>query len=115
MTGLDFYTNPSGTLDHYYGFGFDFPSFSSGNSFAFSIDPDIEGDEGYGAVVSELEGTGVKLFTTGGTITGFLTPDVEKTHLELHQSSAVPLPPTMMLFGPGLAFLASLRKRRASK
>ena len=108
VTASPFYSNLAAPPDEYYGFGFDFTGFTSGNTFTFNWDPDIASDRGFGGIMGELSGSKVTLFTDGGTIAGVLLPDERQFRLEMQ---AVPVPGTLLLFGPGLAFLAALKRK----
>jgi len=97
-------------------FGFDFTDFNDGESFSFSWDPDIATDVDYGAVVGEMEGMGITLVTSGGTVSGALGLGVIENQTVLiaiiESPAAVPEPGAIALLGIGLAGLGFARRRK---
>lgn len=98
-------------------FGFDFTGFDPLNVFAFSWDPDVASNGGYGAIVAELAGTvitasvrfdGGTVLTYSGTM-GIVGPDVAANLVP------VPEPETyaMLLAGLGLIGFAGYRRKQA--
>lgn len=99
-------------------FGFDFTGFDPLNVFAFSWDPDVASNDGYGAVVAELAGTvitasvrfdGGEVLTYSGTM-GIVGHDVAANLVP------VPEPETyaMLLAGLGLLGFVGYRRKQAA-
>jgi len=99
-------------------FGFDFTGFDPLNVFAFSWDPDVASNGGYGAIVAELAGTvitasvrfdGGEILTYSGTM-GIVGHDVAANLVP------VPEPETyaMLLAGLGVLGFAGYRRKQAA-
>ena len=85
-------------------FGFNFTGFNTGESFSFGWDPDIATNPGYGAILSEADGTLVTLVTTGGTVSGTMHINANGgLSATINSPTAVPEPATLALLGLGLA------------
>lgn len=111
-------TNPSGVTstffanneietNHYSQFGFTFTGFTLGSGlFSFNWDPDVVGNSAYGAIISELAGTQVKL---NGVYLGDMV--ITGDHLSV---APVPVPGALLLLGTGLLSLATYGRRKSS-
>ncbi|MHB9074938.1 MAG: PEP-CTERM sorting domain-containing protein [Desulfobaccales bacterium] len=111
VTSTDFYLDLV-EPGHYAKFGFDFTGFTSGaGTFSFAWDPDKVGDPDYGAIIGDLVGTLVTIYTSEGKYCGQLVIDGDHLEANLCCFEPVPVPGALLLFGSGLLGLVGFRRK----